>query len=134
MVSRVSIEYFEDPTGRLGAFGPDWNDAGHAALTAGDGPSQTRLRSFVLDYLEVQLGRKSARAMVDYLSSIAIWKETDDWNVYRLPDTPSLAYAASMQGDGSIRLVAISACYRYPDNDPEVWWTRVIEPRVLSLT
>lgn len=133
-MSQVSIDYFEDAAGDLGAFGPDWNDAGQEALMAGDDASQSRLRGFVLDFLEVKLKRKSAKAMVDYLTGIAIWKKAEDWNVYRLPDTPSLAYAASMQRDGSIRLVAISACYRYPGNDPELWWRQVIEPRVLSLT
>ncbi|MCF4164994.1 hypothetical protein L2U69_04995 [Zavarzinia compransoris] len=133
-MSRVSIEYFVDHSGRLGAFAPDWNDAGKAALAVGDGAAQSRLRSFVLDYLEVQLKRKSAKAMIDYLANVALWKMTDDWNVYRLPDTPSLAFAASLRSDGSIRICAISACYRYPDDDPEMWWTRVIEPRVLSLT
>lgn len=129
----VRIAYFSDPSKRLGSFMEDLIEAIDQAVAAGDGDSADILRRFVLVYLEKQLRSKSVNEMDRYLAQRATWHTTDLWNVYRIPGTPSICYAVRLSTDGAIDMFAIGACFKYPDEDPEVWWDTLIKPRVRSL-
>ena len=125
--------YFDGRGAGLGSFASDLRAAVDEADAAGDKAAVRKLRSFVLNYVEVKLATKSARQLEAYLAAINIWRETEYWNVYRVPDSPSICFAAKIGSDGTVLLMPVGVCYRYPENDPDVWWRDVIEPRVRSL-
>lgn len=130
----VELTYFDGRSEGTGAFIEDLKEAIDAAMTGGDAGAVQKLRSFLLDYFEVRLASKTARQLEDHLAKRKAWKETQYWNVYRVPDTPSVCFAVKIGTDRSIRLIPIGACYGYPGGDPEAWWRETIEPRVRSLT
>lgn len=130
----VRVAYFDGRTEGLGSFTDDLIAAIDRACAAGDGRAADRLRGFVLEYVERRLAAKTAKQLDRYLGTRAVWKRTRYWNVYRVPDTPSMSFAAKIGTGDDILLVPVGACYRYPEDDPEAWWRMVIEPRVGSLT
>ncbi|MER9102649.1 hypothetical protein NKH95_01740 [Mesorhizobium sp. M0848] len=117
----------------LGGFADDVVAAGRAASLAGRNADRERLRSLWLEYLEVQLPARGDEKLIDYLETRAVWREEEDWTVFRTVDEPCVAFTASVAPDGTVELIALAACDRFPAGSDEQWWQSVVRPRVLQL-
>lgn len=111
----VRLTYFEDKSDNgLGSFADDLVTSIDAANVAQDRDAARHLRSIILDYFERTLGCGTDRWVERHLAEIAVWRRTKFWHVYRVPDTPSVAFAAKVGGDETVHLMVVAACYQYP--------------------
>ena len=74
-----------------------------------------------------------APELVDYLESRQRWHEHEGWIVLKTVDEPYIAYTAQRGATGDVTLIALGACYRYPNGSEDEWWRDVILPRLQRL-
>lgn len=113
------------------SFAKDLIQAGKDAQLANDLEASKRLRDLSFVYLYAQLPAKGANDLIDYLETRQVWHWDGERPVYKTVDEPCIAYTADINDDGTeVTVTALAACYRYPSNDDEKWWTDVVLPRV----
>jgi len=79
-----------------------------------------------LDFFEVNLPAKGPDRLIEYLESRIVWRQDGDRPVFKTVDEPCIAYTAQVIPGTCVALVALGACYRYPNGGEEVWWQEVI--------
>lgn len=117
----------------FGGFVDDVAREGQTAALAGRAADQEWLRSLWLDYIQVQLPALGDAALIDYLETRPVWREEGEWMVYRVPREPCIAFTASVLADGTVELIALAACDRFPGGSDQQWWQAVVRPRVQQL-
>lgn len=132
----VEPQYYESTNagGPAGdGFAKDVADAIDDAIAARDKAAPRRLRSLWFDYFEVDLPSLGAAKLIDYLESRQVWQVEGMWSVFKTVDVPCIAFAAQVSDAGSVTLMGLGACYRYPGGSEDAWWINVIRPRLRSL-
>jgi hypothetical protein len=115
-------------------FASDWDSAAREANVANDRVGLERMRILWFDYFGEQLRLLDAQALIDYLEKRHVWRRYAEWPVFKTIDTPCLAFTAYVdERGGDVTLTALGICYRYPLDDAEEWWQKVILPRVKGL-
>lgn len=110
----------------LGGFADDVVTEGRVAGLAGRDADRERLRWLWLEYLEVQLPALGDKKLTDFLEARAVWREEGDWAVFRTVDEPCVAFTAFVASDGTVELIALAACDRFPGGSDEQWWQSVV--------
>jgi hypothetical protein len=129
----VEVIYFESGIVAEDGFFWDIEDALEEARLAGDRRARDTLRRLWLDFIEVQLPAMGADKLIAFLESRQIWREDGAWLVLKTVDEPCISYTARVNANGSVTLIALGACYRYPQGNDEGWWLNVVRPRLRSL-
>jgi hypothetical protein len=119
--------------GEVHAFIIDVNNAHIDAERAGDRDGQSALTHLWLHHFDNLLGNMSGPELVEYLESRRRWHEHEGWIVLKTMDEPCIAYTAQKGESGDVTLIALGACYRYPNRSEDEWWRRVILPRLQRL-
>lgn len=103
-----------------------------AARAAGDAEARTSLFGAWIDHIEGTLASKSSAQLRRYLRP-RVWRTIGDFPVFRTAGPPFVAYTTYELTDGSITVVALAACYRFPQGGEAQWETTVIVPRLALL-
>jgi hypothetical protein len=111
----------------------DLKEAFDSAARARDDDGADALRRIFFEHFQLDLGKRRAAELVDYLESRSVWREHEGWLIFKTIDQPCLAYAAQKSPQGAVTLTAIGVCYRYPNGREDTWWSDVIKPRVQRL-
>lgn len=115
----------------FGAFAADIAAAQEDAVAAGDPAAATTIRSLWLDYFEVELPKRGRR-LAGHLQSLAVWKIEQGWTVFKTTQAPCIAFTYALIGK-DVELIALGACYQFPNGNADDWWSDVIQPRVQQL-
>lgn len=130
----VSKRYFAATIdGLVHCFLVDVDDAHRDADRASDREGQTVLLRLWLEHFDNFLGNMAAAKLVDYLETRQIWRQHEEWRVLKTVDEPCIAYTAQKSESGNVTLIALGACYRYPNGSEDEWWRNVILPRLRRL-
>jgi hypothetical protein len=127
----VEIRYYAaGTTETFESFLTDVNNAQKEAEQASDPDGGHALTRLWLDYFEF-LRNMSERKLVEYLEGRQRWRQYQEWFVLKTIDQPCIAYAAQIASNpGHVTLVALGACYRYPNGTEDGWWNATILPRL----
>jgi hypothetical protein len=119
--------------GEVQAFIIDVNNAHIEAEQAGDRDGQNALTHLWLHHFDNLLGNMSGPELIKYLETRQRWHEHEGWTVLKTVDEPCIAYTAQNAALGGVILIALAACYRYPNGSEDAWWRRVVLPRLQRL-
>ena len=132
-VMKVETQYYDDgASGGVESFHKDILTGLQAASRRLDHVGAERLADLWLIYLEEQLGCKSAQALERYVDSLSVWRWFGTDPIIKTMDTPCVAFTL-FRTDESLVLIAIGACYNYPQGGETAWWDNVILPRLRRL-
>ena len=84
----------------------------------------------MLEYFDGFLKEMTGRELAEYLRSREPWRDFENWRVLKNPNEPCIAYAAQITDSDDVTIVALGACYRYPNGSQEEWWAAVLLPRL----
>jgi|SRR5215471_9971656 len=130
----VAKRYFAaGSTGDFQSFLTDVNNAHMEADRANDHDGKRALIHLWLEHFNNFLGNMAPPRLVDYLETRQIWRQHEEWLVLKTVDEPCIAYTAQKTTSGEVTLIALGACYRYPNGSEDEWWNAVILPRVRRL-
>jgi hypothetical protein len=118
---------------RLGGFADDIAREAQVAARAGRPADREKLRSLWLDFLEARLPAMGDEPLLSFLQSRRLWRQEGDWPVLRSAGEPCVAFTFSALADGTVDLIALAACDRFPKGSEEEWWQKVVRPRVVQL-
>src|SRR3569833_60904 len=117
----------------LGGFADDIaREAGVAARNRRAADSET-LRSLWLDFLEARLPAMGNEALLRFLQLRQVWRLEGDWPVLRSTGEPCVAFTFAELPDGTVELIPVAACDRFPNGSEEEWWQKTVRPRVMQL-
>jgi hypothetical protein len=119
--------------GVVHAFLIDVNDAHRDADQASDREGQTAVLRLWLEHFDNFLGKMAAPKLIDYLETRRFWRQHKEWIVIKTADVPCIAYTAQKSASGDVTLIALGACYQYPNGSEDEWWCGVILPRLRRL-
>ena len=111
----------------------DLNNAAREAHAARDEDGAAALHRIFFHHFQNVLLKMRPEVLLAHLESLIGWHEHKNWRVYKTIDEPCLAFAAQKGTDGSVTLMALGLCYRFPPGGAEAWWTKHICPRVERL-
>ncbi len=117
----------------FGGFADDVVREGRAAAAAGREGDREALRSLWLDFFQARLPALGDAKLAEFLEDRSVWREEGDWTVYRNAAEPCVAFTALVFPNGSVELIALAACFRFPGGSDEQWWQTVVKPRVQQL-
>lgn len=104
-----------------------------AALRVGETDDADTLLTLFTSHLIGRLGGFSERELDLYLRLRSPWKKHRNGHVYRVPDTPTLAYAVQATSYDDRQITLLGVTRRYPRGDPEIWWHDTLAPRMETL-
>ncbi len=111
----------------------DYRTAIENALSVGDERGYRQLNDLWIDLFENRLRAMIPNRLRTYLEGRAVWKRAGSRPVFKIGGEPSFAFSADVLMDGSVELIAIGTCYRYPGGSADHWWTGALEARARAL-
>jgi hypothetical protein len=131
----VTATYFNGTqNGVVCGFIHDLAAAYDAAYSAKDEHAIDIIHHIWLEYFQERLLKMPASKLIQFLEDRQVWRECGEWSVFKTVDEPCIAYTAQKSSNGSVVLIALGICYRYPKGGEDTWWKNVIEPRVRGLS
>jgi hypothetical protein len=131
---QVTTRYYQAvQKGAVQAFIIDMQQAHLAAGLNHDRQGQTALLRLWLEHFDGLLGTMTAPKLIEYLEARQVWRQEADWVVFKTIDEPCIAYTAQKSPEGSVTLIALAGCYRFPNGRESDWWNDAVLPRVRSL-
>jgi hypothetical protein len=129
----IALHRFQSASDSASSYLKDFRLAVDQAVEANDHGSLDRLLSLHMTFFNQDLRTMGAGHLRSFLESQAVWRIEKDWPIYKTAGEPCIAFTARIGPDDTIHLIALAACYRYPDGSADTWWTRDVQPRVRQL-
>jgi hypothetical protein len=127
----VDIRYYAGGTTEtFESFLTDVNNAHEEPQRASDPDGMRALTRLWLEYFDKFLGTMPVAALIEYLQGRQCWRQYEEWVVLKTTGEPCIVYAAQNTNPNGVTLVALGACYRYPNGTEDEWWNTIILPRL----
>ena len=95
-----------------------------------DASQSSMLDNLLFDHVADTLGGMSSKKLAAYVGSRKHWRMEQGHPVLRTSGPPYVAYAVFNRGGVDVVLV-LGFCLAIPNSD-DLWWTQVLQPRLIE--